>query len=280
MSADTASDRKKSVSEFFGALAAPGFALELEMFMEIGERLVRFVDIGPNQNVLDVAAGRGANLFPAISIVGERGSVFGIDLAESMVEQIAIEIGRRGLKNARILNMDAEHLLFHDASFDRVLCGFALFFFPHLENTLAEVLRVLRPGGIFGATSFAAGGHPWRWYEKLLDTHGISSRFDDVVKLCMPDLYTPDDLERVFRNAGFVGTRVSVALHEDRYRNEDAWWTYVQSSADGGLFRELSPARLRAFKGDAFQQLRAFKGEDGIRVQYKILLIRGAKPQN
>jgi len=280
MSTDAAFDRKKNVAEFFGALAAPGFGLELEMFMEIGERLVRFVDIGPNQKVLDVASGRGANLFPASSMVGERGSVIGIDLAESMVEESTIEIGRRGLKNARMLKMDAEHLLFHDASFDRVLCGFALFFFPHLEGTLAEVLRVLRPGGVFGATSFAAGGHPWRWYENLLGAYGISSRFDEVLKLCMPNLYTSDDLERVFRDAGFVGTRVLVELHEDIYQNEDAWWTYVQSSADSELFSGLPPARLQAFKRDAFQQLSAFKGEDGIRMPYKILLARGAKPQN
>ena len=87
MSTDAAFDRKKNVAEFFGALAAPGFGLDLEMFMEIGERLVRFVDIGPSQKVLDVASGRGANLFPASSMVGERGSVIGIDLAESMVEE-------------------------------------------------------------------------------------------------------------------------------------------------------------------------------------------------
>lgn len=278
MSDDAAADRKESVAEFFGALAAPGFGLEDEMFLSMGQRLVRFADVGLNQRVLDVAAGRGANLFAAISEVGERGSVLGIDLAEPMVRNTNAEISKRGLKNASMTKMDAEHLEFRDASFDRVLCGFALFFFPRPENALAEILRVLRPGGVFGATSFAAEGYPWRWYGELLSTHKISSRLDEVLGLCSPSLFTPEGLERAFSCAGFVDTCVAVAVHDDIYRDEEAWWNRVQLSADRNLFRGLSPAHLKAFKADAFRWLSAQKGEDGIRMRYRLLLAKGSKP--
>ena len=43
--------------------------------------------------------------------------------------------------------MDAEHLTFSDSSFDFVLCGFSLQFFPHLVQALSEFRRVLKPGG-------------------------------------------------------------------------------------------------------------------------------------
>ena len=46
------------------------------------------------------------------------------------------EIDRLGLENAEVLEMDAEDLRFPDASFDRVLCGFAIFFFPRLDRAL------------------------------------------------------------------------------------------------------------------------------------------------
>lgn len=49
-----------------------------------------------------------------------------------MVERTAAEIKERGLRNADIRQMDAEDLEFPDASFDCVLCGFGLFFLPHL----------------------------------------------------------------------------------------------------------------------------------------------------
>jgi len=84
--------------------------------------------------VLDVGAGRGANLFPAAETVGPHGQVIGIDLAPGMVRETTAEIKRRNLPHVSMLQMDAEHLTFPDASFDVVLCGFAIFLFPHLEQ--------------------------------------------------------------------------------------------------------------------------------------------------
>ena len=78
--------------------------------------------------------------------------------------------------------------------------------------------------------------------------------------------------------AGFVDTCVAVALHDDVYRDEEAWWNRVQLSADRKLFRALSPARLKAFKTDAFRWLGAQKMQDGIRMRCQLLLARGSKP--
>ena len=43
--------------------------------------------------------------------------------------------------------MDAEHLDFPDASFDRVLCGFGIMFFPNQMRALGEFRRVMKSGG-------------------------------------------------------------------------------------------------------------------------------------
>ncbi|MBX9823458.1 MAG: class I SAM-dependent methyltransferase [Xanthobacteraceae bacterium] len=55
--------------------------------------------------------------------VGTAGEVVGIDLAEEMARATNEEAVRRGFA-ARVRVMDAEHLDFPDAAFDRVLCGF------------------------------------------------------------------------------------------------------------------------------------------------------------
>src|SRR5580700_5807231 len=115
-------------------------------FAHFGRRLVAFADIEPGQRLLDVASGRGAVLFPSVERVGPTGDVVGIDFADEMVRAANEEGARRGL-TARVRVMDAEHLEFPNATFDRVLCGFGIMFFPNQHRALAEFRRVLKPSG-------------------------------------------------------------------------------------------------------------------------------------
>ena len=150
---ESESDTQKSKIAALYTRAAPLFGqVGPGRFSYVGRGLVERLGIGEGAQVLDVAAGRGANLFAAVEKVGASGHVTGIDLAEGMVRETAAEIQRRKMQNAVIMQMDAEQLVFDDASFDYVLCGFAIFLFPHLEQTLKEFHRVLRPGGKLGIT--------------------------------------------------------------------------------------------------------------------------------
>ena len=139
------SSRKAEVRTQFNAVAAdydagPG------AFAHFGRRLVDVAAIASGNRVLDVASGRGAVLFPAAEMVGASGDVIGIDLAEEMVRATNEDAARLGLR-VRVQLMDAEHLDFPDAAFDRVLCGFGIMFFPNQERALREFHRVLDPGG-------------------------------------------------------------------------------------------------------------------------------------
>ena len=118
-------------------------------FAHFGRRLATVANVAPGQRVLDVASGREAVLFPSAESVGPTGEVAGIDLADEMVGATNEEAGRRGL-SARVRVMDAEHLDFPDALFDRVLCGFGIMFFPDQPRALGEFRRVLKPGGRLG----------------------------------------------------------------------------------------------------------------------------------
>src|SRR5262245_30928672 len=122
-------------------------------FAHFGRRLVAVADIQPGQRVLDVASGRGAVLFPAAERVGRTGEVVGIDLAEEMARAANDEAARRGLP-VRVDVMDAEHPDFPAASFDRVLCGFGVMFFPNQLGALTEFRRVLKPGGRAGLSTW------------------------------------------------------------------------------------------------------------------------------
>ena len=123
--------------------AAPAFDQSgPRFFAHSGRRLVELAQVPTGSDVLDVAAGRGAILFPAARRVGPCGHIVGIDLSIGMMRETGSEIVGTGLKHAQVCQMDGERLAFADASFDFVLCGHAIFYFPHAAH---EFYRVLKP---------------------------------------------------------------------------------------------------------------------------------------
>lgn len=106
-------------------------------------RLVRFAGVRSGQRVLDVACGTGVAAVTAARL-GAR--VTGLDLTPALLD--------RAHENARIAEVeidwregDAEALPFPDGEFDLVLSQYGHMFAPRPEVAIAQMLRVLRPGG-------------------------------------------------------------------------------------------------------------------------------------
>ena len=97
--------------------------------------------------VLDVATGTGDFAILACRMLPSA-SLTGIDLSEGMMQ-----VGRRKVEQAGLAaridfqREDCEALSFPDASFDAVTVAFGVRNFEHLDRGLAEMCRVLRPGG-------------------------------------------------------------------------------------------------------------------------------------
>lgn len=155
-------DAKAAVGALFDAVADV-YDSVVDYFGRFGKRLVEAADLQAGANVLDLACGRGAVLEPALSAVGEHGSVLGIDLAPAMVTRLAADLARRQVANVEVRVGDAERLDVPDASFDAVTGGFMIFFPPEPPRVLGEVLRVLRPGGRLALSIYdGAAGFPFQ----------------------------------------------------------------------------------------------------------------------
>jgi ubiquinone/menaquinone biosynthesis C-methylase UbiE len=226
-------------------------------FPIFGEWLVEVAQIPEGATILDVACGRGAVLFPAAERVGPGGHVIGIDLADGMARETGLEIQRRGLKQAEARQMDAEHLTFPDSSFDFVLCGFSLQFFPHLAQALSEFRRVLKPDGRIAVTTWGKDDERWDWYADLRETYGA------VVKLGSQSLDKPEEMQSWFSQAGFVDIQISTKELDMVFLNEAEWWNMVWSLSGRAGLEKLSIGDLERFKAEAFEKVQAQKQADG-----------------
>lgn len=151
--ANEGDEAKELVAKVFSDSAST-YDQVIDFFAPFGVALVEGVELHEGARVLDVAAGRGACLYPALGAVGRTGHVTGVDIAPGMVEALAADLAARGIDNAQVQVGDAEALDFPDASFDAVLAGFMIFFCPDPEQVLSEFFRVLRPGGVVALTTF------------------------------------------------------------------------------------------------------------------------------
>jgi SAM-dependent methyltransferase len=105
--------------------------------------LVRFAQIGPGEEVLDVGCGTGVVAVTAAR-VGAR--VRGLDLTPALLERARDNATLAGL-SIDFGEGDAEALPYPDATFDVVVSQFGHMFAPRHDVATRELLRVLRPGG-------------------------------------------------------------------------------------------------------------------------------------
>lgn len=113
----------------------------------VTELMLDLARIGSGTRVLDLAAGDGDQSLMAARRVGPTGYVLATDLAPNLIAFAAQSAREAGLSQMEARVMDADHLELEDASFDAVISRFGLMFFPHRQQALAEIHRVLKPGG-------------------------------------------------------------------------------------------------------------------------------------
>jgi demethylmenaquinone methyltransferase/2-methoxy-6-polyprenyl-1,4-benzoquinol methylase len=102
------------------------------------------------ESVLEIGFGTGHSLVAFAKAVGPKGTVFGLDLSDKMLQRAKISLARFNLlARAQLRCADATQLPYEDNSMDAVFMSFTLELFdtPEIPKVLRECKRVLRPGG-------------------------------------------------------------------------------------------------------------------------------------
>ena len=103
--------------------------------------------LAPGERVLDIGSGPGMLVRQMAEAVGERGAVDAVDVSQSMLALAARRERSADAAPVEIAEADALALPFADASFDVAVSTQVYEYVEDLPSALAEVRRVLRPGG-------------------------------------------------------------------------------------------------------------------------------------
>jgi demethylmenaquinone methyltransferase/2-methoxy-6-polyprenyl-1,4-benzoquinol methylase len=130
---------------------------------------VGHAQVRPGMRVLDVAGGTGDLALAFARRAGPSGQVVLTDINDAMLVE-----GRDRLLDAGLallaVRCDAEQLPFADASFDRVIVSFGLRNMTHKDRALAQMCRVLRPGGLLLVLEFS---RIWAPLAPLYDAYSL-----------------------------------------------------------------------------------------------------------
>ena len=188
---------------------------------------VAVANLKAGDRVLDIAGGTGDLSRAFARHVGERGMVVHTDINEAMLRQGRDRLINEGLVLPTNL-CDAEALPYKDGSFDLVSVAFGLRNMTHKDKALAEMCRVLKPGGRLLVLEFSRVAEPLRkpydWYSfKILPKLGQMIAGDAESYRYLAEsirMHPPQaELKQMMKDAGFGHVDVHnlsagvVALH-------------------------------------------------------------------
>jgi SAM-dependent methyltransferase len=240
-------------SQSFGTSAAMTSAQTLDALIEL-------VPEDEDARWLDVACGPGVISRAMASRVG---SVRGVDLTPAMVAEAERRAHEEGIDNVSFALGDATALDFPDTSFDGAITRLSLHHIPVAGRVVAEMARVVRPGGCVAVSDLAAdvGGEAAAWREE------IERLRDPSHWVCR----TPEQLRRMGAAAGLV------VEHEELVRVDidfDEWL----ARGSGGRAAAQMVAQLLEEQPSSAESFRVVDGEHGKRLQQNYWLARLRRP--
>lgn len=142
--------KKEQVQQMFDNIAHKYDFLNrfLSLGIDVGwrKKAIKMLAEHEPKKILDVATGTAD--FALATLPLQPKEVIGVDISEGMLDVGRKKITDQGITNVKLEYGDSEQLRFEDNQFDAVIVAFGVRNFENLDQGLAEINRVLRPGGV------------------------------------------------------------------------------------------------------------------------------------
>jgi len=200
-----------------------------------GEVFLDWLAPPPGLRWVDVGCGNGAFTELLVDRCAPT-QVQGVDPSEA---QLAFARARPAARVARFQVGDAMALPFADDSFDAAAMALVIFFVPDPGKGVAEMARVVRPGGIVCAYAWdiTAGGFPLVALQEEMRALGVAPNLPPSV-----DAARIDALRELWAGAGIGEVETRQITVERTFDDFDDWWGAAQFSASTGAKLKAMPA--------------------------------------
>jgi len=234
------------------------------IFSPWAERLIDRATIQDGDHVLDVACGTGIVARFASPLVGETGSVVGVDNDEGMLA-VAKETAAEEQLTIQWKEADATNLPFSEERFDIVLCQQGLPFFDDPIPALEEIRRVVAADGrVFLNVGRSLEYQPgWEVLAKALSRH-IGDEWGAMMHGPFPT-WDGGDLQQIAQNAGFDDVSVTIDIGSVRFPSVEA---FISQQAATSPLAEPIGAAPKAVRDELIQdveeELEGYTDDDGV----------------
>ena len=225
--------------------------------------------------VLDIAAGDCDQSMAAAKRAGPAGYVLAVDIADELLEIGAQSAREAGFQNIETRVMDGGELDLPDASFDAVICRFALMYMPDPVRALHGMKRVLKPGGQVSVVVYGVNGSPeFSCAVSVVRRHlGLQDTVADAHSL--GELAV---LEQTLEEGGLSKIEIHALDLPIHMASAAECVRYLQASSPGlaELTSPFSPAERTQVWGEVQQALTEFEGAQGFEVINKVIVAAGS----
>lgn len=231
--------------------------------MTSAQTLGAVVELVPEDSVarwIDVACGPGVISRATAARVG---SVTGVDLTPAMIGEAERRAGEEGIENVAFQLGDATALDFADGSFDGAITRLSLHHIPAPDRVVAEMARVVRPGGLVVLSDIVADGdgeaNAWR---------------EEIERLRDPSHWACQTPERLRRMGAAVGLSIEA---EELVPVEIDFDDWLARGSGGCVAADLIDELVKDQPAGA-ESFRVTAGEQGRQLHQRYWLCRWRRP--
>lgn len=215
----------------------------------------------PGERLLDLATGTG--IVPRVALATDRGlqRIVGLDMTPGMLE---IAKAATAGSHAEWLEGDALNLPFEAGEFDIVTCQQGLQFFPDRAAALAQMHRVLAPGGRVAVACWAPASEQEAYSVFGQMMSDLEPEYAGVA-LAPFVLGDPDELGGLLSAGGFEDVAVERVALRAHFASPDAFYrSFAEGSPFAFVIADLGPERVSALRAATLAALAPLDGPDGM----------------
>ncbi|MFO1150043.1 MAG: methyltransferase domain-containing protein [Alsobacter sp.] len=200
----------------------------------VGIAFLDWLDVPRGARWVDVGCGNGA----FTELLAQRTAPACIEALDPSEGQIAFALKREAASPARFRQGDAMDLPFDDGAFDAAVMALVLFFVPDPRKGLAELVRVVRPGGLVCAYMWdmPGGGLP---LQPIYD--GLTAMKVPAPSPPHPEVSTVPAMRQMWEEAGLTGIETRVISVRRDFDSFQDYWEACLSGHLGAAVRGMPP---------------------------------------